>query len=175
MEQSEQKSMHDILTQNNAFLLAMLGAESRRRFTEAVEELDMGWQGQNVITALCVFAKFETVSQRQLADFVCIDPRNLVTVIDNLEQRGLLKRTPNPTDRRGYQMQITEAGKAIAARIQAIRTELEADMLIALTEDEKAVLHGMLKKVWESMDVLAGFQAASHTGRIKRKKGSNMK
>ncbi|HSX06722.1 MAG TPA: MarR family transcriptional regulator [Candidatus Saccharimonadia bacterium] len=161
VEHLDYSSIGELLTQNNAFLLAMLGAESRRRFTEAVEALDMGWQGQNVITSLCVFAQYGAVSQRQLADFVCVDPRNLVTVIDNLEQQGLLKRVPNPTDRRGYQMQITKKGKAIAERIQKLRTELEADMLVMLTAQEKTTLHGLLKKVWESTDVSSGFREAA--------------
>ncbi len=172
MERSEWNSMHELLTQNNAFLLAMLGAESRRKFTEAVEELDMGWQGQNVITSLCVFAKYEAVSQRQLADFVCIDPRNLVTVVDSLEQHGLLKRVPNPNDRRGYQMQITTKGKKVAERIQTIRTKLEAEMLGMLSDEEKTILHGLLKKVWDSTDISTGFRAPTKPAGDDAKEGS---
>jgi DNA-binding MarR family transcriptional regulator len=167
--------MHELLTQNSAFLLAMLGAESRRKFTEAVEELDMGWQGQNVITSLCIFAKYGAISQRQLADFVCIDPRNLVTVIDNLEQRGLLKRAPNPNDRRGHQMQITPKGKEVAERIQTIRTELEADMLAALTDEEKRRLHTLLKKVWDSTDISAGFRAVTKSVHDDVSEGADMR
>jgi len=172
MERAEYTGIGELLMQNNAFLLAMLGAESKRKFTEAVEALHMGWQGQNVITALCLFAKYDAISQRQLADFVCIDPRNLVAVVDNLEQRGLLKRTPNPADRRGYQMRITDEGKAVSERIQTIRSELEADILASLTNQEKRTLHGLLKKVWESTDISSGLRAATKSAHGGREKDS---
>jgi len=159
MEWSEQSNLYELLMQNNAFLLAILGSESRHRFTEAVEGLGIGWQGQNVVASLCMLEQYGAVSQRELADFVCVDPRNLVTVVDNLEKHGLLKRVPNPTDRRGYQMKITAKGKKVAEQIQAIRTKLEAEMLVVLTEQEKAMLHALLKKVWLATDPSMGFRA----------------
>jgi len=153
MERPEHAAINEMLVQNNTFLLAMLGAESRRRFSEALEVLHIGWQAQKVIMFLYASEGSGAVSQRQLADCICVDPRNLVAVVDNLEQQGLLKRAPNPADRRGHQVHITAKGRRVTERLQAICMGIEAEMLASLTAAEKTNLHSLLKKVWDATNV----------------------
>ncbi len=159
MEQPKTTVIDEVFIESSAFLLARLGMESRRKFTELVEPLGLSWQGQNVITALYALTKNGTVSQKQLADFVGIDPRNLVSVIDVLEHLSMLKRMPNLTDRRGYRIQLTVQGEAMARQTEEFRTKLEKNMLASLSTDEKNVLHVLLKKLWEHSDSSQGFQA----------------
>ncbi len=159
MDRPKRNLIDELLVKSNGFLLAMLGVESRRRFTEGVEQLGLSWQGQNVITALCVLAQYGAVSQKQVADFTGIDPRNLVSVIDSLERLTLIQRIPNPADRRGYQLELTAHGESIAKRTHKIRAQLESDMLAPLTNQEREVLHGLLKKLWEHTDMSLGFRS----------------
>lgn len=151
----------EVFVKNSGFLLAMLGLESRRMFTTGVAQIGVSWQGQKVITALHTLAPHQTVSQKQLADFVNVDPRNLVAVIDTLEQYGMLQRATNPIDRRGYQIQLTPQGDAVATQIQAIRSHLEDTMLAPLMPSERRVLHTLLMKLWKSSEVAQGFHIPS--------------
>ncbi len=146
---------HDLqstLLESDGFLLASLGAESRQRFMQAVSRWDVGWQHQSVLTALLLLAKHGEPSQQQLGDFVGIDRRNLVPVIDGLEERGLVERTADPTDRRRYRVRLTASGKAMAQQIEAARQELEETMFACLTADEKGHLHRLLLTLHRSIE-----------------------
>lgn len=146
---------HDLLSQileSDGFLLATLGAESRQRFMQTIRRWDVGWQQQSVLTALLRLAAQGGPSQKQLGDFVGIDRRNLVPVIDGLEERGLVERTAHPTDRRRYRVRLTASGKDMAQQIEAARQELEVAMFACLAADEKRHLHRLLLKLHRSIE-----------------------
>jgi DNA-binding MarR family transcriptional regulator len=146
------------LLQSNGYLIAALGAESRRRFMDAVNQWEVGWQHQSVLTALLGLDEHGATSQKQLADFVGIDPRNLVAVIDGLEQRHLIERLPNPEDRRSYSIKLTAEGVKLAKQILTMSEQLEADMFACLTTAEKTTLHNILLKLHENMGDDYAFQ-----------------
>jgi DNA-binding MarR family transcriptional regulator len=60
---------------------------------------------------------------RGLADLLGADPPYVTLIVDDLEQRGLVQRTPHPDDRRAKLVQLTAAGRAAAARADAILDE----------------------------------------------------
>jgi DNA-binding MarR family transcriptional regulator len=60
------------------------------------------------------------LSMRELADALGIDPPNATTVVDDLEEMGLVKRRPHPTDRRAKLVEATRKGKDLARRADAI-------------------------------------------------------
>lgn len=71
----------------------------------------------------------------------------MTATLDLLEQRGWIRRIPNPADRRSVLLEITPAGRATTDRLlPGIRT-LERGILSALTPDERARLLDMLAKV----------------------------
>jgi len=175
MTRPKMNIIDEVFIKHDGFLLAMLGMELRRKFTDAVEQLGLSWQGQNVVIALRALAKYGPVSQKQVADFVGIDPRNLVVVIDTLEQQAILQRMPNPTDRRGYQLELTAHGQTIAQQIPSIRSKLETDMFAPLTADEKKVMHTLLYKLWEHSDISKGFGIFMATTHAKHAGASDKK
>jgi DNA-binding MarR family transcriptional regulator len=56
-------------------------------------------------------------SQRQLADRLSINRTIMVSVVDELETRGLVERRRNPADRRSYALQITAGGQRALQRM----------------------------------------------------------
>src|SRR3712207_5404410 len=71
------------------FLLARVGGESRRRFVQTLAAWGLRSTRYGV---LVVLAELGAASQRQLATIVGVDPRNLVGVVDLLEERGWVVR-----------------------------------------------------------------------------------
>ena len=62
--------------------------------------------------------------------------------LDRLEAAGLIARTPDPTDRRGTQITLTEAGHAaLDATIEA-HLDNERELIAALTAAEQEQLAG---------------------------------
>ena len=51
------------------------------------------------------------VPQSHLADSVLGDFPNMTRIIDGLEKKGLVKRTPDPNDRRKYMILLTDTGR----------------------------------------------------------------
>ena len=167
MERPKINVIDELLINNDGFLLSTLGSEARRQFTEAVEQWGLGWQGQSTLTSLQALLQHGTVSQKQLADFVGIDPRNLVPIVDALERNDMIKRMPNPTDRRGYQLQLTSQGKTMTKQIYDARSKIEQRMFAGLTMNERKTLHKLLVKLWNNSDISQGFrvfQQMSHSG-----------
>ncbi|MET0686872.1 MAG: MarR family transcriptional regulator [Solirubrobacteraceae bacterium] len=67
--------------------------------------------------------------------------------LDRLEAAGLIARTPDPTDRRGTQITLTDAGHAaLDATIEA-HLDNERDLIAALSPAEQEQLAGLLRKL----------------------------
>lgn len=60
--------------------------------------------------ALCWVEHLAPCSQRDLASAMDTDPSDLVTVLGALEEAGLLRREPDPSDRRRNLVGVTDEG-----------------------------------------------------------------
>jgi DNA-binding MarR family transcriptional regulator len=55
-----------------------------------------------------------------LATAMNVDPPNCTTIVDDLENRGLVERRPHPTDRRSKLVVITRSGALLAKKAKAV-------------------------------------------------------
>ncbi len=62
-------------------------------------------------------------TMRALAERLAADPPYVTLMVDDLEGRGLVQRTPHPEDRRAKLVKLTASGRAAAARAEAILDE----------------------------------------------------
>jgi MarR family transcriptional regulator, organic hydroperoxide resistance regulator len=74
----------------------------------------------------------------------------LTGVLDRLENRGYLSRELDPTDRRSFRLPLTEAGQAIAARVQSAVTDLERGALAGLSAAQIAGFHAVVNALLEA-------------------------
>jgi DNA-binding MarR family transcriptional regulator len=77
---------------------------------------------------------------RALAQWLTADPPYVTLIVDDLEERGLVRRKPHPEDRRAKLVQLTAAGRAAAARAEAILDEPPAALRDAPAKDLAAML-----------------------------------
>ncbi|MEA2443357.1 MAG: hypothetical protein QOJ12_649 [Thermoleophilales bacterium] len=91
------------------------------------------------VRALRRLAK-EPLTLRALAELLAADPPYVTLMVDDLEQRGLVQRNPHPDDRRAKLVALTPAGRAAAARADAILDEPPAALRDAPAEDLAALL-----------------------------------
>ncbi|MBK5239642.1 MarR family winged helix-turn-helix transcriptional regulator [Clostridium sp.] len=87
------------------------------------------------------------LSVGQIIESILSTAGNMTVVINNLEKEGLIKRYPNPEDKRSYIIEITESGKT---SIQSIFPKHLDDLEKSfgnLTGGEKNVLISLLKKI----------------------------
>lgn len=87
------------------------------------------------------------VNQTRLGAALGIDRSTLVAVIDRLEARGLLKRTPSPRDRRSHALVLTRAGRNYIDGMMPRLLEHERQIALRLTAEERAALIELLQRV----------------------------
>src|SRR5215207_2709591 len=58
------------------------------------------------------------MTPRELADVERVQPPTMTKIIGKLEERGLVRRTPHPTDRRQVIIAATEEGRAVYAQFE---------------------------------------------------------
>jgi DNA-binding MarR family transcriptional regulator len=58
----------------------------------------------------------------------------LTNIIDRLEQRRLVRREPNPNDRRSFVVHLTASGQRVARRLTDVWDELERDVRELVSE-----------------------------------------
>ena len=80
------------------------------------------------------------MTPRELADAERVQPPTMTKIVAKLEERGLVERTPHPTDRRQVILAATSEGRAVLARFERARDEWLAHRLAELTGAERELL-----------------------------------
>jgi DNA-binding MarR family transcriptional regulator len=114
-------------------LWALLDLNERRR--EVAEALGMSFFRVKALRRVAV----RPYGMGELATELTTDRPYLTLVVDDLEQRGLVRRTEHPTDRRAKVVTATPEGLAAAARAEAI-LGAPPPALLALPPEDLATL-----------------------------------
>ena len=92
------------------------------------------------LSALTSILLAGALTPRELADLERVQPPTMTKIVGKLEDRGLVIRTPHPTDGRQVILAPTEEGRAMYAQFEKLRNEWLADQLAALKPEDRAVL-----------------------------------
>src|SRR5258708_823414 len=117
------RAFSDGLLASTGFLLAMVGAESRRRWVRSLERCELR---PSHFGALMILGQVDSVGQQELGNLIGIDHRNLVPVLDLLETRGLARRGTDPADRRRHAVRITARGRQRLGKLHPSAAVAEA-------------------------------------------------
>ena len=88
-----------------------------------------------------------STSQLSLATNLGLDPSDVTSTIDDLEDLKLVKRSVDPSDRRRKLIAVTSRGTTEFDRLQGIAAKISDDLLAPLSERRKAALHADLRAV----------------------------
>jgi DNA-binding MarR family transcriptional regulator len=77
---------------------------------------------------------------------------NLVALLDELEDRELLVRMPSPSDRRSYQLHLTENGQSKMIEISACHDRYENELTAKLGESGRQTLLDLLSALHHPAD-----------------------
>ena len=108
-----------------------------RRLNAAVSELDLTPTQMWVLTSV---VRHGPIGISELATQEGLNPTMLSRVIGKLDDAGLIKRVPDPTDRRAALVEPTAAGRRMKTRIQQRRTAALAVSLALLSPEQDAAL-----------------------------------
>lgn len=111
----------------------------------------------DVLTALRRAGRPYRLSPGMLLRATLVTSGTMTNRIDRLEAAGLVRRHPDPQDKRGVQVELTEAGKTVVDAAFADLLAREQDILAGLSTTESAALADLLRTL------LAPFDATSET------------
>jgi DNA-binding MarR family transcriptional regulator len=93
---------------------------------------------------LIVLSEGSQETQGAIADALGYDRGQLVGLLDELEEQGLVERRRDPNDRRRHTVRLTTEGKRTLRRLRSLSQQLDDDFLAPLTSEERATLHSLL-------------------------------
>ena len=98
------------------------------------------------------------ISPTQLSHFQHVKKNTISSLLRGLEENGLIERHPDPNDKRGYLIKITQTGKDMIKRTGPYRLKLMNDLASGLTQDEKKQLIQLLEKLRKSIKDTESFK-----------------
>jgi DNA-binding MarR family transcriptional regulator len=140
-----------------AFNLSSLGYAVSRGFQSTLAPFELHPREFAVLRAVG-FQEGQT--QQALADTLRIPRSRMVSIVDELEARGLLERHPNPADRRVRELFLAGEGRALLKRAFAEAVAYEERVAASLSAAERRQLLDLLGRVSTTLGVADGAHAA---------------
>ncbi len=88
-----------------------------------------------------------SLSAGQLGAETHVTSGTMTNRIDRLEQRGLVRREPDPADRRGVQVVLSDSGRSTVDAAMADLVSREHEILGALPRDSQDELAELLRRL----------------------------
>jgi DNA-binding MarR family transcriptional regulator len=124
-------------------LADLLDAELRTVFAEA----DLGNGDFDVLAALRRAGAPFRLTPGELSATTMVTSGAVTKRVDRLESKGLVERTVSADDRRGREIRLTDAGRALVDAVVVDHWANEDRLLAALDADERRQLAGLLRKL----------------------------
>ncbi|MFJ8153819.1 MarR family winged helix-turn-helix transcriptional regulator [Streptomyces sp. NPDC094468] len=110
----------------------------RRRIREVAQDADLTPSQESALTLI---AKHGAATASALASAEGVRPQSMATTLAGLDQQGLIRRSPDPTDGRRQLVTLTEAGQARVEGNRQVRDEwLARAFEERYTEDERQTM-----------------------------------
>jgi DNA-binding MarR family transcriptional regulator len=113
----------------------------------AYEPFGINRAGVDILVHLRQSVPDYRVSPTQLCLALQSKSATMTSRLDKLEQAGLVRRLPDPADRRALLVELTPAGRELVERVMASVLQMRADQLHTLTPTERRQLVDILRKL----------------------------
>jgi MarR family transcriptional regulator, lower aerobic nicotinate degradation pathway regulator len=134
---------HSACSRAAAPLLDHLARLTRSRAESALAPL--GLRPRHLV-ALTVLRDHGGMTQQAYASALQMDRTNLVGLLNELEEGGLVARTRSAEDRRRHVVALTEAGTQRLAEAEVALAEVEDEVLGALDHEQRTTLYALLQQ-----------------------------
>ena len=92
------------------------------------------------------------LTQTELQNAIGIEQPTVVRTLDRMERDGLIVRKQSPTDRRVFNIFLTDKGLACKDAVLASAADLNESLLFTLSEDEQTAIHDYLQRLVANLE-----------------------
>ncbi len=104
------------------------------------------------LPVLGALARLPALSQRELAEVADVEQATMVETIARMERDDVVRRTPNPADKRANLISLTRRSRLRFPKALAALIDCERQALAGFTDDEQALLQALLRRVVHNLD-----------------------
>jgi DNA-binding MarR family transcriptional regulator len=127
-----------------AFLVSRLGYRVTSELAAGLAPLGIEPRDFGLLRAI---AQAEGESQRWVGRALNVPPSRMVTLVDDLERRRLVRRRPHPGDRRAHALHLTAAGRRLLGRAVEVAAQVERGLCAGLAPAERDQLLQLLARL----------------------------
>ena len=91
----------------------------------------------------------EPTTQKEIADFIAMEPSNMHNLLGRLRERKLISITVDQRDPRRNVVRLTSSGRKLLEQVRPLEALVEPALLATLTANEKAQFIKLLRKLVE--------------------------
>jgi DNA-binding MarR family transcriptional regulator len=141
-----------------------LARRVRRMMEDTLAEFGLGYGDWEVLTALRWAGPPYRRSPGKLAKRAELSSGAMTNRLDRLEEAGLVRRLPDPNDRRALEVELTEEGLRVWESSVGVQHEKEALVASALDDEEKAQLNALLRRLMLTFERLEAAKKSAASG-----------
>ncbi|MGZ6674529.1 MAG: MarR family winged helix-turn-helix transcriptional regulator [Solirubrobacteraceae bacterium] len=134
----------DLTDASTGDLVMGVARDLRRTYAQALAPWDVT-PGQT--RALGTICHHGPIRLSALAEHLVIVPRSATQVVDALEERGLIERQPDPTDRRATTVVATVEGRRLHEQLHRARDEASRTHFASLSDEDRGKLERILRQL----------------------------
>ena len=119
----------------------------KRAMDETLDEFNLDWAEYKLLGLLTREGEVYRSSPGKLARIMELSSGAMTNRLDRLEQAGLVRRLPDPDDRRGILVELTPEGKRVYEDAVGVQGRKESLVASALSVPEKKQLNALLRRL----------------------------
>ena len=101
---------------------------------------------------LCCLWRSEGITPKELADTIFKDKPNTNRILEKLQMKALITREPHPTDKRAFQIYLTEYGRALKDELIPIVQRLTEDATKNMEPQKIVEFKKFLNQLYDNLD-----------------------
>jgi DNA-binding MarR family transcriptional regulator len=141
--------------------ISTINKQLGRGFEETLADHGLNYGEYKLLLRLVTRTEDNRMSAGELSRSLLLSSGAMTNRLDQLEKAELIRRVPDPKDRRGVHVELTAKGRAVIDDAVTEQAAKEIDILSVLTPTELTKLNQLLRKVLTSLESRAESEAAS--------------
>lgn len=133
--------------------LSRIGPLLARRQEAVFGEFGLGRGEVGALSALRIAGPPHRLSPTRLGKGLMLSSAGVTSRIDRLERRGLVRRLPDPDDRRGVIVELTDKGLEVVDAAVAALAKSDRELLERLAPEEIGQLEVLLRKFLSALEL----------------------
>jgi DNA-binding MarR family transcriptional regulator len=134
-----------------------LSRRFHRALDETLSEFELDYAEWKLLGLLSREGEVYRSSPGKLGRLMELSSGAMTNRLDRLEHAGLVRRLPDPNDRRGIQVELTDEGRRVYEDAIGVQGRKEALVAAALNESEKKQLNALLRRLMLEFERAEGY------------------